>query len=292
MEKIKFKNRYNNEFYLNVNNPTKTNAILIIAHGAMEYFGRYTEFSKYLESNNIKVVGYDHISHGTRQDLDSNAIYFGKNKGYQLLIDDLEDVSLWAYQNLEKVPIIIFAHSMGSLIARGLSIQTKFNYDGIILCGSLHPKKTITFLGLNMAKLNSKINPKGSSNVLNKLVFGKLDSVLSYNEENIEKYHNDPFCGKPFSNTAVVDLLSLVSIIIHEANIEKMLKTNYFIVAGKEDPFSENNKQLIALMSEMDIARLNYKYKFYPNMKHEILNEKNNQVVYDDIVKFCLSMNK
>lgn len=292
MEKIKFKNRHGNEFFISLNNPSTTNAIVVVAHGAMEYFQRYSNFSEYLETYNIKVVGYDHIDHGSRQDLNSDSIYFANSKGYQLLMDDLEDVSLWAYQNLEKKPIIIFSHSMGSIIARGLSINTKFNYDGIILCGSLHPSKPLTFLGLNMAKLSSKFNKKGYSKFLNKLVFGKLEDILSYNQENVENYRNDPFCGKPFSNQAVVDLLSLVSMIIEESNIEKMLKTKYFIISGKEDKLSDNNKQLIKLMNEMDIAHLSYQHKFYPNMKHEILNETYNEGVYDDIVKFCLSLNK
>lgn len=292
MEKIVFENRYGFEFDLIVNNPKRINAILVIAHGASEHYKRYEKLATYLETHDIKVIGYDHLSHGSRQDPDNSYVYFGDCEGQQTLIDDLEDVCLWAYQHSQRVPIILFGHSMGSLIARGLSIQTKLNFDGIILCGSLHPKKQVTLAGLGLAKIITKINRKGYSKILNKLAFGNLDTSLSYNCENVDEYKKDKRCGQPFSNQAIVDLLTLVYQVSDEENIEKMLKTKYYIIAGKDDAFSSNTKQLITLMNEMDIARLDYQYKFYPNMRHEILNEKYNEGVYDDILKFCLSLNK
>lgn len=291
MEKVMFKNRYGFEFELYVNNPAKVNAVLVVAHGASEHFQRYQRLANYLEKHNIKVVGYDHLSHGSRQQSDKPYIYFGDYDGSQTLISDLEDVCLWTYQQDPFVPLILFGHSMGSLIARGLSMQTKLIFDGIILCGSIHPKKQMTIAGLTLAKTLAKFKKQGVSKLLNRIVFGNLENSISYNQENIDKYTQDKKCGQPFSNQALVDLLTLLNQIIDEENIEQMLKTKYFIISGKEDPFSNNTRQLITLMNEMDIARIEYRHKFYPNMRHEILNEKFNEQVYDDILKFCLSLN-
>ncbi|MDF9867014.1 alpha-beta hydrolase superfamily lysophospholipase [Bacilli bacterium PM5-3] len=280
------KTRDNNDMKLYIFKAENEIASVIIAHGASEHIYRYEEFAKYLCEKGISVYGYNHFGHGDNKFKEIDHVHFGDKDGYQKLINDLEDVCLNVYQRSDK-PLFVFGHSMGSLIARGFSIKTKLMVDGIILCGSLHPSKMIINSGLTLAKAQTKIfSKKGISKLLNKMAFGTLENRLSYNKDNVEEYKNDSDCGAYFSNQAIVDLLSLMKIITDEKEIAKMLKTNYFIISGKDDPFSDKTKQLINFITELDINHLDNEHIFYPGMMHEILNEDNRKIVFDDVVDF------
>ena len=59
------------------------------------------------------------------------------------------------------------------------------------------------------------------------------------------------------------------------------------IIAGEEDPVGAKGKgptKLAALYKKYGLT--NVELKIYPKMRHEILNEINHQIVYDDIANF------
>jgi len=60
-----------------------------------------------------------------------------------------------------------------------------------------------------------------------------------------------------------------------------------FIIAGKDDPVIQNEKKFKAL--EEFVKKLGYENvnsKLYQKMRHEILNEKESNLVYKDILNF------
>ena len=286
MVKKQMLNRHQHEMTLvcwEVENPQ---AIMVISHGASEHIYRYGKLARYLNEQQIMVYGYNQLGHGDNIVKDINGVFFDDTNGATYLVDDLEDVCLTAYQQYPNIPLIVFGHSMGSLIVRAWSFRTRLMVDKIIICGSLNPKKTLVDFGFLLAKLETKFLGKYHiSKLLNGLAFGSLEKQISYNQDNINKYKNDQNCGKCFSNQAIVDLLKIIKAVEIEKNIAKMLKTKYYFISGQDDPFSDRTKQIQVLMKLLDKYNIDYTYKFYEGMKHEIINEINSEIVYQDIVK-------
>ena len=281
------KNRYQREIEIYIWKAKKTKAIMIIAHGASEHIYRYDEYATFLKNHGITVYGYNHLGHGNNKSEIINGVFFSDKDGEKYLIDDLEDVCIAAYQDNKNLPLIIFGHSMGSLIVRGLMSHTKLRPEGVIICGSLHPSSQVIKAGLMLAKTNTKIFGKTKmSKSLNNIAFGNFEKRISYNQENVEKYKNDKDCGMLFSNQAIVDLMELMNDVTKDSTISKMIKTKYYIISGKDDPFSDSTKQLKVFFKKLDQNKIDYNYKFYSGMKHEILMEDKKEDVFKDIIKF------
>lgn len=270
--------------YYPANNPK---AVLIIAHGASEHIKRYEPLATFLADNGVDVYGYDHKGHGVHKQVEEPIVYFKEKNGDESLVNDLEDVCLYAYQHSAKLPLYVLGHSMGSLITRVLLSQTKISFNGVILTGTLNPPTKLIKSAKLLAKLNQRMfGAKGINKKINKIAFGDLHERISYNQENVEKYHQDKRTGLPFSNAALNDLFNLTDKAIDEHNIQSLQRTNYLFMSGKDDQFSDNTEQVKYLTNKLDEYKITNEYHFYHGMKHEILNEDYKEEVFADILKF------
>ena len=52
------------QIYYTVYEPEAPKAVIQIAHGMAEYFGRYEDFALFLADNGFAVAGDDHLGHG------------------------------------------------------------------------------------------------------------------------------------------------------------------------------------------------------------------------------------
>ena len=60
-----------------------------------------------------------------------------------------------------------------------------------------------------------------------------------------------------------------------------------FFIAGSDDPIIVSKDKWLESQNFLKIlGYTNVKGKLYPNLRHELLNEKNNQEIYNDIIKF------
>ncbi len=70
---------------------------------------------------------------------------------------------------------------------------------------------------------------------------------------------------------------------VHIEQIPKDLPLLF--VAGGDDPVGNNGKSVIKVYKEYKKAGIkNVKIKLYPNDRHEILNETDRDVVYEDLL--------
>jgi len=287
MDKLRIKNRRNNTLIIKHWECEQPKAVLVIAHGAAEHINRYEELALFLNKHHIDVYGYDHEGHGINKPDDQEYIYVQKEKGYQVLIDDLEDVCDYAYTHSKRLPLYLLGHSMGSLIARVLLMHTHVSFAGVILSGSMNIPSFLNESGLALSRLYKRTQGKEKvSKLLNHLAFGTLHERISYNKENMIDYIHDPNCGLPFSNASIHDLLILSKKAANKKGMKDMQRTNYFFIAGKDDPFSDKTKQLKELIKEYKKIGLKVDYHFYHRMKHEVLQEDDKLDVYQDILNF------
>ena len=151
-------------------------------------------------------------------------------------------------------------------------------------------------LGKMIAKWQIKKNGfKAKSPLLDKLSFGKFNSYfkpnrtpfdwLSTNDENVDRYIADPYCGSVFSAGFFYDLIIGVKKVNLFENIEKISGSlPIFLISGEKDPVGNFTKGVLKVFNDYEKAKLNdVSCKFYTGFRHEILKETNRLEVYNDI---------
>ncbi len=199
------------------------------------------------------------------------------------------------YPDLE---LYLFAHSMGTIVARNL-IQKNANFYKKIILSGVPAYQKATFLGITVANwIGFFKNDTHVSKLLTNLTDDQFSKAvknpktpvdwLSFNEENVNAYLMDPYCNIPFSVSAYKALYHLVWG-MHKVNryqVQDPAKPILLLV-GKEDPCPLGEKGLSHSIRTLEKAGYkNVSHKVYDHMRHEILNEEQHEVVYQDILNF------
>jgi len=109
---------------------------------------------------------------------------------------------------------------------------------------------------------------------------------LSRDPAEVARYVNDPLCGKPFGNELTRDFFRGLSRMRAPA-VEARIPTDVpiHIVSGDQDPVGENTKGVTALIDRYHALGLTrVSHKFYPQARHELLNETNRDEVQQDLL--------
>lgn len=274
--------------------PKKPVASILILHGMAEHQKRYYMFAKYLVDQGFDVYLYDHRGHGTDKKL-SELGFFAPSKGYQLVVEDAIHISEYIEQNNRSNKFFLMGHSMGSAIARNI-IQTYDKYSGVILSGTMNPPGFMVKYGLLLSSMVKKL--KGAKHISpyisNKLNGGKKYTRLSdrtafdwlsRSHTVVGAYIHDPYCGFTCTASFYHDMLKLISF-SERKNLMKQTKKELplFVISGEKDPVGSYGKDIKKLLSVYKkIGLTNVTSKLYPDCRHELLNELNNEEVYSDI---------
>ena len=266
-----------------------------VIHGMEEHQGRYEKFVKFLNENGFSVVSSDMRGHGKAcKDLG----YFKEKEGYLELIEDQKFITNFIQKCFPKQDINLFAHSMGSIIARVLLQENSKAYKKVVLSGYPNYQKgaypgilfTNFITAIHGPKYKSKFILDVSKDTFNHTIKKpktKYDWIC-YNEESVKSYIDDPYCGIGFTCSAYNDLFHLV-VMMHKPemyhNVNKDMEL--LLIRGEDDPCIGGNR------GSDDSYRVLYNAGFnkikridYENMRHEILAEKDNKKVYKDIINF------
>jgi alpha-beta hydrolase superfamily lysophospholipase len=280
--------------------PQKPKASILILHGMADHQKRYQGFAEYLVKHDYDVYSYDHRGHGTDKKL-SELGFFASEDGYKLVIEDAIAVSNYIEQNNRCNRFFLFGHSMGSFISRNV-LQSYDKYTGVILCGNAHPPKLLTLYGLFVSSMITKFRgPKHVSPFLfnqlndrNQLKGPKkLTSLstrtafdwLSRSNPVVGAYMHDPYCGFVCTASFYHDLMKMLQNITKKSKIRLTRKDiPIFVISGEKDPVGGCGKEVNKFLSVLKKCEFsNVSSKLYPECRHELLNELNNEEVYDDI---------
>lgn len=295
MEKIKLKASDDYELDVHIYSSAKSKAVIQVIHGMEEHQERYENFISFLVSNDFSVVSSNLRGHGENAPILG---YFKDKGGYQQLIDDQLLITKFINTRFVELPVFIFAHSMGTIITRVLLQENSKLYTKVVLSGYPNYQKATnigilitniikTFMGANY---QSKFINNLSIGAFNKKVKNPKTNVdwICANDETIKKYLADPLCGFKFTCSAFNDLFRLVKIMHkHKKYVNVNSSMPLLLLRGEEDPCVGGEKGSKDSVNTLKKAGFeNITTKCYRGMRHEILNEKENMLVYSDILKF------
>lgn len=300
MKEIKLKSFDNKNIHLyiwdNVKNPK---AVLQIVHGSAEHMKRYETFAKFLNANNLIVIGNDHRGHGKTIDIREDIGFFAKKNGWNKLVDDLKVVNNFIYKNYSNSNIMMFGHSMGSFLVRHYITLYSNTIKAAIICGTAWNPVIQVWFAKQIASFISKFKSlKKPCDFIHNLSYKKFskkinikDNDLAWLSRDIEVQNNflkDPLSGQVFTASAFKDMFNGLLYIYKKKNIIKTRKDlPLFFIAGENDPVGNLGKWVKKTANKY--KKLNFSYidiKLYPEMRHEILNEINKEIVYEDILNF------
>lgn len=272
----------------------KPKGIVQISHGMSEHKGRYYDFMNYLAEHGYISVIHDHRGHGASVKEKKDLGYF-YTENMQYIVDDLEQVTEWIQEKYQNLNTILFSHSMGTLVARNYLKKYDDKISKVILCGPPTENKLVGF-GLFLAKLLKPFYSKNKPNYfLNKMTFGtyhkKMKSESEWictNKDTVSQYEKDELCGFVFTTNGFINLYQLMKGAFQRKDWKvKNERLSILLIAGKEDKVIQGEEKFKELAKFMkDCGYQNVSYQLYDGMRHELLNERNKDIIYQDILNF------
>lgn len=275
---------------------TGPKAVIQINHGMAEHAARYEEFARYLAKRGYAVLIHDHRGHGQTTAPDAPLGSFGGADGKLKIIRDIDTIIQHIDKQYPNVPIVCFGHSMGAIFAMNYTLLYPEHIGGAVIWNT----NVETGFALKLFKLILKTERmlKGSdvpSTMATRLTFhawnrGFLPSRtefdwLSRDEDEVDKYVNDPLCGFPISVGAWLSVIEAIGFCNDRTAIEglpKSLPLN--LAAGGNDPVSENGETILALGRRLQSAGLkDVSVTIYPQTRHECLHDINREHIAGEL---------
>ncbi len=293
-------------FLPETNNPK---AVVLIIPGMAEHTGRYKAFAHFLVENGYGVYSCDHPGQGKTAGSPDQAGVPDCNRLWQHMLENIRALYTNIRKNQPEIPVFLFGHSMGSILARHFTAVYPIYIQGLILSGSFMIHPFILGLSLNFVRLKMLFEGHQKKSIWFNRLFYKnfnrhfkerptLFEWISSDREAVNAYVNDPYCGINFSNGFYLNLFKGIS---QTRRAEKMLTYRkslpVLILSGQDDPVGGFGKDAVKIHQEFYKQNFQNLYlKIFPG-RHELLQEKNKEAVYQYLLawiekRYALKINK
>ena len=304
--KFKSSNGVNDVYYYvygeNITNPY---AVVQLSHGMIDHIGRYNEFIKFLNKNNIVVCGCDDLGHG---ETGKNSTYgfFADKNGKDYVLEDLYKMTKIIKHNYKGLPFYMIGHSMGSFFARAYAYDFPNELNGLILLGT---SGSVSGIGFGMLLIDILMLIKGKRSYIralekftDKSYCKKIDNVtksrdwVTTDDTKLDEYYKDEKCSFTFSLSAYHDLLSILNFVSSKKWYKNLdVNVPILLASGTDDPVGQYGKGVLEVYKKLKKhGQKNVDLKLYANAKHELHNEVPDirQEFFDDVLKWIKENNK
>ncbi|MDR2729317.1 MAG: lysophospholipase [Treponema sp.] len=288
-------------------------AVLNIVHGMAEHALRYKRLAEKLTAAGIEVWAADQRGHGKTADSGINGAGKGGILGHCADSDtfltvtrDIQAINTEILKTRGNIPLFLFGHSWGSFIIQNYieEFPEQTGLAGCILSGTRGPGGIKVTAGVPVMVILATLRGKRKTSVLAKnMADGPYNKPfkpnrtefdwLSRDEEEVDKYVNDPLCGFLCSTGFYRDLAKGLYSIHRKERIAKIKKTlPVYVFSGSADAvgdMSVSPTELVKAYRGHGISDL--EFVLYPGARHETLNETNRQEVMDDLLSWIKKHN-
>jgi alpha-beta hydrolase superfamily lysophospholipase len=278
-----------------------------------EHSLRYERLARRLSAEGIEVWAMDLRGHGCTADLGINDAGWGglnghcaDHDGLTLVTGDIDTLNQFIREKRPGVPLFLLGHSWGSFLTQNY-IEThktspaESRLSGCVLSGTRGPgglkvrlgAKIMAFLArLKGVRRFSAIARAAADGPYNKPFRPNRTAFdwLSRDNEEVDKFAQDPLCGTFCSSGFYRDLAGLLELIHRPERMERIdRRLPIYVFSGSADPVGEMGASPTALVDAyraMGVGDL--EFVLYPDARHEPLNETNREEVMDNLLTWIL----
>lgn len=260
--------------------------ILLINHGLSEHSGRYKAFAQAMSIAGFHVYAHDHRGHGETVAPGAQLGMFGRHDGLKKVIADVEAMRDFASDAHPSLPVVLFGHSMGGLIALRAATTYPKRFDALAVWNSNFHAGIAGQIARIVLKIEralkgsdvpSLIMARSTFEAWGKSVPGHrtLFDWLSRDAAEVDRYIADPLCGFPPSVSLWLDILELTLNTTTKTRLAGLPKNlPIHLVGGGQDPATDKAAATRWLADHLRQSGLgNVTLQIYQDMRHETLNE-------------------
>jgi alpha-beta hydrolase superfamily lysophospholipase len=280
-----------------------TKAVVLIVHGIKEYMGRYERLAGGLTQRGLAVYGYEQLGHG-RTAKPGGLGYIAKKGGHTLLVEDVRVMAAEVRKRSPGLPLILFGHSMGSMVVRAFLAMYGAEVDGAVLTGTLGPDPMARINIIVCRMIAAVRGTTYRSALIENLAFGKFNrridtprtqsDWLTRDTAIVDQFIGDPLFAYRFTAGGYGDAARLL-LGVSSSKWAKKIPTGLplLVTTGDMDPCGGYGKGVDTVVQWMRKAgHTNVTYKVYPGARHELHNETGREAYYDDVASWVHSIHR
>lgn len=244
-------------------------AVVQIAHGMGEHVGRYAETATFLSRHGLAVLGNDHRGHGRTGVAAGDTGTFG-GAGFDGLVADMGRLLDICHARYPGLPVILFAHSMGSFAAQQLILTQSDRLSGLILSGT--GALDALFDALERLNFDAARFTNGAFEPVR-----TTHDWLSRDPRAVDAFLADPLCFAALDDDASASLAHAAPMLADPAALRAIRPDlPVYCLAGSLDPIGLQATGVELLIRRYAAAGLRHiRCDIYEGGRHEMLNEIN-----------------
>jgi alpha-beta hydrolase superfamily lysophospholipase len=248
--------------------------VVQIAHGMGEHARRYLPVVRDLIPAGAMVYANDHRGHGRTAGSIEALGDFGEG-GYDAMPEDMAILTRQIRQEQPGLPVILLGHSMGSFAAQVYVLDHSDLIDGLVLSGSTAIDAFAKARAEAGGGLNTSFEPARTPY-----------DWLSRDPAVVDAYIADPYCG--FQGRSRPSTQSAAQRAADPDELKRIRPDlPIYLFAGDKDPLNGDLAFLNLLIERYQAAGLkDVTCDFYPDGRHEMLNETNRDEVIANLVRW------
>jgi alpha-beta hydrolase superfamily lysophospholipase len=252
--------------------------IVQITHGVGEHLRRYEHLAQTLTAAGFHVHGHDSRGHGQTITLGAEPGVIGAD-GWTRTIEDLDVLAGLGRAGHPGLPLILFAHSMGSFATQQYLLDHSDRVDAVALSGTgaldlIEPALDLDS-GLGLDLFNAAFEP------------GRTGfEWLSRDDRQVDDYIADPLCGFSYDVDGMKAVFAGARQVADPARMAGVrADLPLYIAVGDQDPVNGQLALVNALVDRYRAAGLaDVELHVYAGARHEVLNETNRAEVEADLL--------
>ena len=247
--------------------PANPQRVLVAVHGFAEHSGRYDHVGAWFAARDFAVHSYDHRGHG-RSDGER-----GHVDSFSQLLDDLESFLDLVRREHPELPLVLMGHSLGGLVVATLLVERKPDLLGAVV--SAPPLE----LGPGVSKLRLRF-ARGARRFAPRLRLGAgIDSKdLTRDAKVASAYDDDPLVFKRATASFAAEALETIS---RTGGAGMHVQIPLLMLHGEADRLCPPRGSR-AFHGQLRGA--GHRLRVYPMLRHEILNEPEQEQVFEDVL--------
>lgn len=279
-------------------------AVVQVVHGLGEHSRRYLHLISALLDARFVVVADDHAGHG-RTAMQQGTWGDAGDDGATVVVADELTLQAKAREAFPALPYVVFGHSWGSMIARGMASDPRARLAGLALCGIAAQLQGIERVidRPELARLatgDSRTEP-APQELVGQLFAGFLDRCgegagptdwVALDPGVVADHGRDPFnnFGAPLSARflqSFVDLYDQVNDAAWYGTVPKDLPV--LILAGDQDPVANFGEGAYHVANRLvEAGHPDVRTRVFPGVRHEVHNEPTTRAEAErEIVEFA-----